>query len=100
MDRYDERNDPRTTSMLNQARAERPMSRIDNDVNTIKGITQRVRNSAERLLRHTQTLGYYNAPPAQTTGAVPSPVITTLSDALIDLDRAMDELASSLNLFD
>lgn len=89
------------TNALNQgqARVDRPMSRIDNDVMTVKGFTQRTRDVSERIIRHAQTLGYYNPQPSTSTTG-PTPIITTLSDALMELDRAMDELSGALNLFD
>lgn len=75
------------------------LSRIDHDVNRVKEMTIRVRNVTERIIHHAHTLGYFAPPPSQ-PGTAPTPVITSLSDAIQDHDRGLDELSGSLNLFD
>lgn len=89
-----------SSSLGQAARVDRPMSRVDALVQQTKLLTDRVRNNTERVIRHTQTLGFFNPPPANAATSAPTPVITTLEDALRDLDRALDEHAAALNLFD
>jgi hypothetical protein len=78
--------------------APRPLSRIDTDISTVKEQTARLEIVAERIIRHARSLGYYEPTPANT--ATPTPVVTTLADALKELDRVVERCSGSLNVFD
>lgn len=82
-----------------QAQAARSPSRIENDVEVLKNLTGRIEMTTERIIRHARSLGYYEPTPDAKTQA-PTPVITTLADALGALDRALDHCSGSLNVFD
>lgn len=86
-------------SGIQQAGADRPISRIENDVELVKRMADRIQNTTERIVRHARALGYYEPTPTAGTQA-PTPVITTLADALGSLDRAIDGCSGSLNVFD
>ena len=78
---------------------ERAASRIENDVERVKMMATRVETIVSGIVRHARSLGYYE--PAQTPPSTkPSAVITTLSDALSELDRALDNGSAALNLFE
>lgn len=74
-------------------------SRIENDIEAVKGLKNRVDAITDRIIRHARALGYYEPQPEQ-AGGVPMPVITTLADAIRDLDRVIDRASGSLNVFD
>lgn len=80
-------------------KTERSMSRIDNDVAVVKRMAERVEGITERPMRHAHSLGYFEESKAGNT-STPSPVITTLADALQALERAIDNCSGSLNVFD
>jgi len=75
------------------------MSRIESDVETVKIVIGRIEGTTDRIVRHARSLGYYEPTPDAKTSA-PTPVITTLADALQALDRAIDRCSGSLNVFD
>lgn len=77
----------------------RSLSRIENDVEVVKQLTNSVEITTERITRHARSLGYFEPPQDPKTQA-PTPVITTLADALQALSRAIDHAAGSLNVFD
>lgn len=74
-------------------------NRIAADVNTINNLADRIRSCMARNINNARILGYYEPQPAS-TGSTPTPVISNLSDAIRDLDRAVDELSASFNIFD
>ncbi len=82
-----------------QVKQDRPMSRIENDVETIKRMTERVQDITSRVVRHARSLGYFE-PPSKGETSVPTPVTTTLADAITALDRAIDGASGSLNVFE
>lgn len=84
---------------INQTATDRPMSRIDNDVNTIKNMAERIEGVTHRIIRHARTMGYFELP-KDAKAEAPTPVIITLADALTALDRAVDHCSGSLNVFD
>lgn len=74
-------------------------SRINADVESLLRMVKRVHEARERIQRHTSALGYHaDTPP--TEGSKVSPIASTLSNALTDLDHALEQLSVSLNLFD
>lgn len=88
------------SQVKNQGQAvDRPMSRIDNDTETLKRLTERVEGTTMRIIRHARSMGYFE-PPKDTGASTPMPVITTLADALNALDRAIDHCSGALNVFD
>lgn len=74
-------------------------SRIENDVEALKRMVGRVEVIMERTIRHARALGYYQPQPEDAKIA-PTPVITTLADALQALDRAIDNASGALNVYD
>lgn len=87
----------------NQSAASEPKdrvaSRVELNVDAIKELINRIDQNTDRIIGHSRALGYYELPPAN--GAIaPTPVITTLSDAISAMDRAADRLSAALNVFD
>jgi hypothetical protein len=74
-------------------------SRIDADIESVRSMAARIERTTERIIRHARALGYYQPTPETKTDA-PTPVITTLADALSAMDRAIDHCSGSLNVFD
>lgn len=85
------------TNMI--AQKDRSPSRIETDVSAVKQMTDRIERTTERIIRHAHTLGYFQ-PPKSEAAAAPTPVVTTLADALQALDRAIDYCSGSLNVFE
>lgn len=75
------------------------MSRIETDVETVKAMIDRLESTTARIVRHARVLGYYEPTPGPAVSA-PTPVITTMADALQALGRAIDHCSGSLNVFD
>jgi len=75
------------------------MSRIDHDIERVKELTRRVNGTTERILMHARSIGYWSDPPSDKINQ-PAAVITTLFDALQELERAVDANSGSLNVFD
>lgn len=95
MDRYDERN-----STLGAQRIERSMTRLDHDITRVKAMSISVIRIRDRIVDHARVLGYFEPPPQNPATSAPTPVVTTLTDALAELDREIDHLSGALNLFD
>jgi hypothetical protein len=74
-------------------------SRIEHDVELLKTLIGTVERTTERVVHHARALGYFEPSPEAKTQA-PTPVITTLADALQALTRAIDHCSGSLNVFD
>lgn len=72
-------------------------NRIHTDINRVKDTTERIRNATNIIVQYAHTLGYFE-PPKEINPTV-EPIITTMSDAIIDLERASNDLVGSLNLF-
>lgn len=89
------------TSMngLQPAATNRVSSRVEADIEQMKTLTLHVDNIADRIIRHARALGYYQPTP-ETASVAPTPVITTLADALQALSRAVDYCSGSLNVFE
>lgn len=79
--------------------ANKAMSRIDHDTERVKELTRRLNATTERILMHARSIGYWTDPPSDKVGQ-PAAVITTLFDALQELERAVDANSGSLNVFD
>lgn len=79
---------------------DRPVSRIHSDVEEVKKLTTRIETITERIIRHSQALGYFEPPPLNPATSTPTPVITNLANALQALDRAVDAACGALNVFD
>ena len=75
------------------------MSRIDNDISILKRHIEIVDAITANIMRHAQTLGYFQNSKLDTNIA-PSPVITTLADALQALEKSLDHCSGTLNVFD
>jgi hypothetical protein len=81
---------------------DRPASRIEHDVEVLKTLTGKVEHTTQRIIHHARALGYFEPPSDAKAQAptTPTPVITTLADAIQALDRAIDHCSGSLNVFD
>jgi hypothetical protein len=84
---------------MNAAPTERPMSRIESDIDQVKTMADHVDTITSRIVRHARSLGYFE-PPSDAKTNPPTPVVTTLADALQTLMRAIDHASGSLNVFD
>lgn len=73
-------------------------SRIDHAIEAVGGMTRTVERTTERIVSHARSLGYFEPP--KDGQATPSAVVTTLSDALLELERAIQRNSDALNLFD
>lgn len=83
------------------------LNRIENDIETVKRMTDRLDSIRQRITRNSRALGYFEPPkdPSLLGGSLngsptPPPVVTTLAEALQQLDRAIDGASSALNVFD
>lgn len=74
-------------------------SRIEADIETVKKMTESVESTMHRIMRHARSLGYFEAA-GKPEAAAPTPVITTMADALNALSRAVNDCSGSLNVFD
>lgn len=74
-------------------------SRIEVQTVGVQEMVGRVQSAQARILRHARSLGYFQDPPASAQ-VKPTAVSMTMTDALGDLDRALDDLSGSLNVFD
>jgi hypothetical protein len=81
------------------AATDRSASRIEHDVELVKTMIEGIERTTDRIIRHARALGYYEPTPESKLSA-PSPVITTLADALQALGLALDHCSGSLNVFD
>jgi hypothetical protein len=75
------------------------LSRIESDVENVKRMTTQVELQTEHIIRHARALGYFQ-PPQDPKAAAPTPVVTSLADALQALGRALDHCSGALNVFD
>lgn len=80
--------------------ADRPTSRIENDVQAVKEMTVRLESITERIVMHARTLGYFEPASEAKQNPTPTPIISNLADSLRALDRALDHCSASLNVFD
>jgi len=85
---------------LNTVKDSRPLTRIESDIEQIKSETNRLESIADRIASHARALGYFHPPSEGAKSAAPTPVVTTMSDAIQALDRAVDNCSGALNLFD
>lgn len=78
-----------------------PMSRLDAQVETLKGIAGRINGLTAELGRHVHTLGFFPPPQQNSIGAsdTPRPVVTNVNDAIVEVDRAVDNFQATLHLF-
>lgn len=90
---YEQRN----TVLGGQPTPERSMTRIENQVEMVKAMTSRIRGITTRNVEHAHQLGFFEPPKDAVNGV--SPVITSMDDALRELERAVDSLDGSMNLF-
>jgi len=73
-------------------------SRIDQTIEAVDSMTRTLERSTERIVMHARSLGYYEPP--KDAQATPTAVVTTLSDAMEELARAVTRNSDALNLFD
>lgn len=74
-------------------------SRIENDIERLKIVTSRVIATRDALIRYAHSLGYFDAPKDPNSPQTVSPVITTMTDAIAELERESDHMVGALNLF-
>lgn len=74
-------------------------SRIEQSVEQVKAMALDVDRSTDRIIRHARALGYYEPTPEKAQSA-PTPVITTLADALQALSYTIERNHAALNVFD
>lgn len=76
-------------------------SRINSDVERILSLARKIDSADSRVMRHVRALGY-DGPPTDSPeiGGKVSPISNSLQSALNDLERSVDSLNGSLNLFD
>jgi hypothetical protein len=82
-------------SSLNQTAA----SRIQSDTKKLQDFAMRIKQAESRIVSHARAMGYYEPQP-ESVGTKPTPISISMLDAISDLDRAIDSLSGSLNLFD
>ena len=69
-------------------------SRIQSDIHNLQKMVTRVRQAQERVTHHARTLGYFqDTPEPSGMGSKLNPVSTSLTDALADMERALDGLS-------
>lgn len=79
------------------------LSRIEQDTEAVKRLSEQVEIITSRITAHARALGYFGPPQdanAKQVGAAPTPVVTTLADALGRLSREIDHASGALNVFD
>lgn len=74
-----------------------PATRIQTDTSRVRETTSNIRMATATIVSYAHSLGYYEPPKADNPSV--EPVITTMGDAITDLERATNELVGSLNLF-
>lgn len=83
-----------------QATRPTPASRIDVQTEQIKGMSTRVARIRSIIVAHARSLGFFELPSTSPRDAVgPTPVINNLSEALAELEREIEHLDGTLNLF-
>ena len=87
-------------SVSNVATSCQAASRIENDTETVRRMTDRIESTTRHIIRHARALGYYEPTPEMGKAQAPTAVVATLADALNALDRAIDCNSGSLNVFD
>lgn len=97
--------DTSPNALRGSTQVDKPPSRIRNLTESVKMQTDRVRAATQRVVAHAHSLGFFDPPkvfdpPKTDAGVGPTPIITSLEDAIREHDRAIDELAAALNLFD
>ena len=75
------------------------ISRIQNDTQTLLGMVQRVRAIETHIVKHAMALGYYQPQP-ESGGTKPQAVSTSMTDAIGDMNEALDAVSASLTLFE
>lgn len=75
-------------------------SRIENQTEMVKTLVRKIQRITDTNIQHAHQLGFYS-PPSETkpSSGAPTPVTTSLDDAIRDLDQAVDHLDGSMNLF-
>ena len=76
-----------------------PVSRLEHDIERIKELTRVINSTTERTLQIARTLGYFQDQPKDNAPG-PIPVVTTMQDAISELNRAVDHNSGCLNIFD
>lgn len=74
-------------------------SRIESQIETVKILTQRISRITNINIEHAHQLGFYSPPAPMPSANTPTPVVSSLVDAITDLDQAVEHLDESMNLF-
>jgi hypothetical protein len=72
-------------------------SRIESQTESLKGAADRISRLTATNVLHARQLGFFEPP--KDAGQAPSPVVTTLEDAINQIHREIDSLEGSMNLF-
>jgi hypothetical protein len=80
-------------------------SRIDADIERVRGALNRIENVTSRIMRCSRSLGYYADGPAALPGhPTPEPAYhgetATLKDALDALEKAVENSAAAISTFE
>lgn len=78
----------------------KPASRINADVERVLVMVKRIHVERDRLQSHTASLGYFADTPPESGEAKVQPISVNMASALNDLDRALQQLTSAINLFE
>lgn len=88
-----------SANALRPSTADRPLNRIESNIETLKDQANRLEAMAESIAAHARSLGYFELS-SNAKGESPTPVVTTMSDAIMAVQRAVDHCVSALGLFD
>lgn len=75
-----------------------PMTRIDSQIEQLKGMADRLARLTATNVHHARQLGFFE-PPKKEPGEIPTPVVSSMEDAINQLQREIDHLDGSMNLF-
>lgn len=94
-----------SANSINQGARVQPANRIEQLTNRVNIMTANVVSSRERIMSHSQLLGFYSEPKSSTLGiagerAVHPPMPSDLHSALELLEGEINTLSGGLNVFD
>lgn len=84
---------------LRATKAINTSARIEGMIEHIRSLTKQVVECQARVQMHARTLGFYEPPNAGSTQS-PQPVIDSVSSALDELQKEVNHLSGTLNVFD
>lgn len=82
------------------AKTTKTATRIEGQVENVKALTRRIVRITDTNIEHAHQLGFFSPPPSNgSIAGAPTPVISSLDDALRELTMAVDNLDGSMNLY-